>query len=142
MPGAQTLSSPVLRRRSRRWLLASVLTVSACASDGDRQDVSVVRDSAGIVIVENRDAPEIPAWHVDPNPLLEIGRAEGEGPDVFGLVRHAIRLPTGEIAVADGRAMDIRLFGSDGSHQVTFGRQGEGPGEFMQLQCKRPVFPG
>jgi hypothetical protein len=38
----------------------------------------------------------------------------------------------GRIHVLDGNALEVRVFGPDGAHIVTFGREGEGPGEFKQ----------
>ena len=44
-----------------------------------------------------------------------------------------IRLSSGDIAVAEGLAVEIRVFDDDGGHLRTFGRHGEGPGEFANL---------
>ena len=38
--------------------------------------------------------------------------------------------PDEEVFVADGRNREVRVFGLDGAYRRTFGREGEGPGEF------------
>jgi hypothetical protein len=55
-----------------------------------------------------------------------------DGDEAYLLFRvwGATRLSDGRIAVANNRAPDIRVFSSSGEHLRTFGRRGEGPGEF------------
>ena len=43
------------------------------------------------------------------------------------------RLSTGEIVVANGGTQELRVFSSEGRYLRTLGRQGEGPGEFLDL---------
>lgn len=100
----------------------------------DPDDRVVVRDSAGVAIVENEsDHGTSRRWSIAPTPVLEIGRVDGEGPDVFGSIRHAISLRTGEIVVADASNLEIRIFSERGRHLATVGRKGDGPGEFNNL---------
>ncbi|MFW6078316.1 MAG: 6-bladed beta-propeller [Gemmatimonadota bacterium] len=122
-----------LDRSAARVLVVAGVAAAACAG-GERSGGPIVRDSAGVVIVENAEIGGADAeLRVAPTPVLEIGRADGEGPDVFGSVRRAIRLRSGEIAIADGLAREVRVFDATGRHRLTFGRQGEGPGEFANL---------
>ncbi|NNK62157.1 MAG: hypothetical protein HKO98_03030, partial [Gemmatimonadetes bacterium] len=72
----------------------------------------------------------VPAWSVEPAPVLEIGAVTGEGPAVFSRVG-AVRLTEGGgVVVTDELAGEIREFGPDGSHRGSMGGSGEGPGEF------------
>jgi hypothetical protein len=76
------------------------------------------------------DAAEKPAgvrWVVDPHPVVEIGRGEGE--DALFRVTAATRLPDGRIAVANAGTQQVKLFGADGRHLASLGRRGAGPGE-------------
>jgi hypothetical protein len=55
-----------------------------------------------------------------------------EGEDAYQLFRvsGAFRLSDGRVAVVNHDAPDLRIFAPDGTHLRTFGRKGEGPGEF------------
>lgn len=115
-------------------LVGGAFLLSACIGGDDRAGGPAVRDSAGIAIVENpADAGEDLPWRLEASPTLELGRADGDRPDVFGSIRHVIRLRTGAIAVADAMAREIRIFDEAGLHVSTVGGEGEGPGEFTSL---------
>ena len=45
-------------------------------------------------------------------------------------VTDATRLPDGGIVIANAGSSELRVFNPDGSHSATWGRRGEGPGEF------------
>ena len=102
---------------------------------------SMIRDSAGVVIVEN----ERPAqrsrlgWRIGDTPSLSIGSQDGEDPYLLFGVEDAVRLDDGRIVVANSASGEIRVFASDGSHVASFGGIGEGPGEFAQYD---PVAVG
>lgn len=97
---------------SRRTLavLAAAL-VSACGRGDTAQEPAGVR------------------WTVDREPVLEIGRGEGE--DALFRVTTATRLPDGRIAVANAGTQQVKLFGADGRPLASLGRRGSGPGEFQ-----------
>jgi hypothetical protein len=52
------------------------------------------------------------------------------GPDVFGAVTGALRLPDGTIVVADGDAGELRYFDASGRFRLEAGGIGEGPDRF------------
>jgi hypothetical protein len=111
-----------------------VLGAAGCGN-GDRSgDTYTARDSAGIRIAENTAGAQGHPWTLGARPIIEIGGMEGDGPELFGSIRNAIWMATGEIGVADGLAGDIRIFSENGQHLRSFGRIGEGPGEFSQLR--------
>jgi hypothetical protein len=60
---------------------------------------------------------------------FRLGSLDGTGPDVFGRISGLALGPEGQVYVLDGQASEVRIFGSDGAFQRTFGRSGEGPGE-------------
>lgn len=61
---------------------------------------------------------------------LRIGSMEVEGPELFGDIGALEVDPLGRIYVLDRQAKEVRVFGPDGKHVRTFGREGGGPGEF------------
>ena len=116
-------------------LTAASVLCFGCAPADNSSPTAIVRDSAGVQIAENPSDAAGEEWTLQQPPVLEIGRSEGQGAgsDLFGAVAHAIRLSNGNIAVADRHAREIRVFDGDGEHVHTFGRPGEGPGEFTNL---------
>ncbi len=109
---------------------AAILSVACGRGQGDG-DV-VVRDSAGITIVENHTAAWTGgnAWTLAAEPFLSIGAVEG--PEEYQLfrVRAALRLPNGGLFITNGGTNEIRLFDEGGRHVRSVGREGGGPGEF------------
>jgi hypothetical protein len=76
---------------------------------------------------------------IDPAPSLEIGTLEGDPSYTFDNVVGVVTLPSGEIAVADAGASEVRIFSPEGTFVRRVGRRGEGPGEFTNLMR---VYPG
>lgn len=120
----------------RFFLPVAFLLIAGGRCGQDRiADGAVVRDSAGITIVEN-SAPawaEGEGWRVTTDPLVSIGRVDGPEPYRFSRVRGAVRLRSGEIVVADFSTNQIRWFGPDGTFLRAVGRKGGGPGEFDMI---------
>ena len=113
-----------------------ILFLAACAEPAeDERAGSVVRDSAGIRIVENA----APAWEADSEwrlgeaPLLDIGRLDGPDETQFFRVSSGTRLSDGSFVIGSFGSNDLRRFAADGAHLWTVGREGEGPGEFVGL---------
>ena len=73
-----------------------------------------------------------PAWTLSAEPTLTIG-SDSVPEQLFGRISGVVTLDDGHIAVLDGSAMEIRLFGSDGGYRRTIARRGRGPGEFTAV---------
>ena len=122
-----------------------VVCAVACQEDpqGSTRLSSETTDSAGIQIVENARPPEgsrLP-WRIGPEPTVSIGVVEGEEPYMLHRVIDAARLPDGRIALANRGTEEVRVFDASGTHLVTFGGRGEGPGDFRSLWRVEP-WPG
>ena len=119
--------------------ITTLVTLAALACQQDRQSqtglASLVRDSAGIHVAENARPPEGSrlAWRIGPEPTVSIGQLEGEEPYLLHWAGSFARLPDGRIMVANRGSSEVRVFDASGSHLVSWGGQGEGPGEFMSL---------
>jgi hypothetical protein len=130
-----------------RFLLSSLLAGLSLAfggcGTGSLDDLAVVRDSAGITIVENApDAAErVPRWTIGPEPSLSIGVAEGDAGYEFHFVLDGRLLSDSRIAVLDWGSRQVRLFGSDGRLVAVQGRDGGGPGEYLNPQIMW-ILPG
>jgi len=113
----------------------AVLLVVGCGAEPASGPTSTVRDSAGVTIVENRGAVALDGggWSLAARPNVTIGSVDGPEEAQLYRVRGALRLPDGRIAVANDGSKEIRMFGADGTHVRSWGREGEGPGEFSSM---------
>ena len=84
--------------------------------------------------IDSRMSTPRSAWRVAPKPLLEIRSVDDVGPASFGHIWGVARTARGEIVVSDEPAQELRMFDADGRHLRTFGRKGQGPGEFVQIR--------
>lgn len=130
---------------SGRWCLTTTLLLVACLACGSGPEGrgTVVRDSAGVRVVESTAATEFPGgnWTVTGVPALDLGVVEGASPFVFQYVVGATRLDDGRVIVADAGFGELRCFSPEGDHAWTAGGLGEGPGEFRVLDWVRPFGP-
>lgn len=127
-----------MRRRAAPFALALAVLTAACgASDGGSTGPwagTVDTLPSGHIVVQNPDAPlwrPGEEWQVVEE--LSIGRADGDGPDLFGRINALAVDAGGRIWVLEGHAQELRVFGPDGGYIRTVGRKGGGPGEFAQV---------
>ena len=111
--------------------------MAGCAESNDARSApqSVVRDSAGVTIVEN-EMPQpnsrLP-WSISASPTVSIGTLEGEDAYQLFRVSDAMRLEDGRIVVVNRGSNEMRVFDDEGIHLASWGREGEGPGEFTGI---------
>ena len=93
-------------------------------------------DSAGVRIIEAHVPvwTDSTAWRLDPEPLLDLHALGPTDAFTFFRIRGMRRFPDGTIAVVNAGSQEIRLFSSLGDHIASVGGDGEGPGEFANLQ--------
>jgi hypothetical protein len=106
-----------------------------CGSEGNRSPAAVVRDSAGIRIVENAEHgwPAGRGWRLTAEPMLDIGVFAGNPDYELFQVAGALRLSDGRIVVANGGSRELRIYSAAGEFVSAVGREGGGPGEFQDL---------
>jgi hypothetical protein len=75
----------------------------------------------------------IPTWTLSATPTLTI-EDDGTPAKQFERIVGVVRLANGSVAVANRGTNDIRIFDARARHVATFGRTGEGPGEFRRLE--------
>jgi len=123
------------RCRTFGFLWVLVVIPFGCGSGDPGPTTSIVRDSAGIQIVELSETPQsadLRRWEIGPEPSLEIGVREGDPAYLFSGIVGTAALSDGRIVVLEGRtaSKELRFYSPDGSHESTWGGDGEGPGEF------------
>ena len=128
-----------------RFIAIVFPSVLACGHSDQTTNAlrSEPHDSAGIRITENpAPAPgsRLP-WRIGPEPTVSIGTRDGEEPYQLYNVQDAMTLPDGRIIAANGGTGEMRMFDALGTHLVTWGGRGEGPGEFDHLLQIKP-WPG
>lgn len=110
--------------------LLTALAASACADAGSSDGAATSRvDSAGIEIVVSPDSDAIFA-RLDTVPDLSLGGIDVEGPTQFSDLGRILSLGDGSIWVRDGSTQQVRVFERDGTHRMSLGGRGDGPGEF------------
>ena len=127
-----------MRNRNRMGaLFVAFVAMGLMACQGDREGADGLRagqerDSAGIRIVENASPPEGSrlGWRIGPEPSLSIGKLDGDDPYILYQALDAHRLHDGRIVVAHRISGELRVFDASGTHIESWGREGEGPGEF------------
>lgn len=124
------------------------LAALACQQDDRRQQsptglASHSHDSADIRITENASPPvgsRLP-WRIGPEPTVSIGEVDGEEPYMLHWAGSVARLSDGRIMVGNRGSSEVRMFDASGNHLVSWGGEGEGPGEFTGLAHAAP-WPG
>jgi len=124
------------RRPIASAVLALPLALAACGGPADRVSATLVRDSAGIEIVESTSArwPADRGWQVVAEPELTIGVVEGQPEYLFSNVESALLLDDGRIAVADRGSSQVRFYSRDGAYLGFVGGPGDGPGELGYIR--------
>ena len=131
------LSRPISRRSTLSIILVATLA-AACNPDADSGApattgvTTAINTIGGVIRGANSGTP--PEWQL--RQLASIGPKsldETESPDEFGRVFDVALGPDQSVYVADALNSEVRVFGLDGVHRHTFGRDGEGPGEFARL---------
>lgn len=123
-------------------ILAAALATTACADSGAAPDAHAytVRDSAGIEIAEFGAIGSVAPVDLR-DPLVDLGAVDGPPEYLLSWVGAVALLDDGRLAIAD-RSNRIRFYESDGSYFGSFGREGDGPGEFRGIRGMWPRDDG
>ncbi|MCL7981550.1 MAG: hypothetical protein M8862_03405, partial [marine benthic group bacterium] len=126
-----------MSRLATLCLVTATLSLAGCGGSDDGSTSSewtgTSVDSAGIQLVTNTLTPiwnEGVTWSLEE--VLTIGAAEGDPEYQFGQISGVGITSDGRVVVSDMQGQHVKVFGSDGTWQRTFGEAGSGPGQFGQ----------
>ena len=122
-----------MERLRRLVLIGSLATFGACDVVPPPDSLVARVDSAGVEVVVSPDIAA-PLIQIDPIPEISLGGPEATGPEAFGRVENVVVGPDDSIWVSDMQAADVKVFNPDGSHRITVGGRGAGPGEFQLIR--------
>jgi hypothetical protein len=114
---------------------ALLVALAGCGGESADSSGAVIRDSAGIQIVQNTTPlwAEGGGWQLSDAPVLSIGELEGDPNYQLYQVNDALRLSDGRIVVANSGSSELRFYDSKGRFKKAVGGKGGGPGEFQGL---------
>ena len=102
----------------RGLMLTALAAVTACGTEPAPATRAVVRDSAGVRIVEHPDGLDLQSWALSAEPEAVIGHLADEDPaHQFTQIRGAVRLSDGRIVVGDWGSREARYF-DPGGHSI------------------------
>lgn len=113
--------------------LSSVLWLCAACADAKQHKVIpmavTTTDSAGILIIRLSQSPTYFSQTASP-PVLSSSMTIGGAASDFGMIVDAEHLQSGGFAVLDRLRRRVAIFNEPGELLLSFGREGDGPGEF------------
>lgn len=115
--------------RRRIGLVILTVAVSATSIAQTKWKGSVVKDG-DVTIVKNPNEPIYQTPILELKEDLSLGGPGAQGDDAFGKIQSFTVDDSGSIYVLDRRNYNIKVFDPSGRCLRTFGRQGQGPGEF------------
>ncbi len=129
--------------RTRTLLLTvTAALIAACGEEPAPQlQLQVERDTVGDTVIVRTLAGSVWGAEAVLEPELRIGVFEGEEPFMFGELESLAVAPDGSIYAMDTQVPALRKYGPDGAYLGTFGREGEGPGEYRGPDGGLAVLP-
>ncbi|MEM7414152.1 MAG: 6-bladed beta-propeller [Gemmatimonadota bacterium] len=115
------------------WLIGCVglSVLGGCEDGAEVPPFATTIDSAGTRIVSyDLSGVDVQSWRDVGEPDLHIGVVDGAAAYSFSVVGDVVVADDGSIVVTDRRSRQIRVFDNSGTHLRSFGRAGDGPGEF------------
>jgi len=110
---------------------AAIVALVACRSADPPRVPPVVRDSAGVSIVENvvPEWSERTRWRLAETPELNMGGSERDTTQHFVRLRGLHQMRSGSIVVVDDGDPSVHFYDRKGTLINAVGRRGNGPGE-------------
>ena len=123
-----------MRARPSLHAAATTLALAGCGSDPPPIGPSVEIDTIGDTTIVRTLSGSV--WATEATLVPEVSIGELEGPDeyLFGRIGSLAVDEDRNVYVFDTQANHVRVFDATGTYLATFGREGEGPGEFSRAE--------
>lgn len=118
----------------RRILPLGLVLFAGCG--GGTPTPPVVRDSAGVTVIENFEPQwgRADTWRLADTPLVNISGAEADSLHKISRPVGSLRLEDGTIVVANAGTQELRWFEPTGRYLLSVGSRGEGSTHFAALE--------
>jgi hypothetical protein len=121
-----------------RIVALPVLCSAGACSEPDAVKLSAatqIIDSAGVAIVMNAEPSGLDStsWRVDSVPEVSIGVAQGPKEYMLSRVIGLVQFADGRVMILNAGTEDVRVYDSTGTFIRSFGGEGQGPGEYINL---------
>ncbi len=119
-------------------LTASLLGIGAVAACGPRERAATTEgwqaayDTIGDTVVVRTLSGSVWGEEATLVPEISIGQLDGPEETTLGHVASLAMGRDGTIYALDDQVPALRVYNADGSYRATFGRHGEGPGEYKR----------
>lgn len=118
----------------------SIGFLAACETTGAKPDGFVVTDSAGVLIADNLGESGGPTWVVESQPAMTI-RSIAHSELLSERLYDVVDVLPLEDRIVVAQSVRISFFDADGGFEKSIGREGDGPGDFHQIQRLLPLGP-
>ena len=118
------------------FFIVICLAFNCFSAETAAKETAYAQESDDVVVVSNPKTPE-KKMRIVFKEELSIGEAEGDENYMFGSVVFFNTDDAGNFYVADYDNHRVLKYDTDGQHLLTFGRDGQGPGEFRSLFVPR-----
>jgi len=112
--------------------IAAFVLFSGCVKKGPDQ-VFEEKEIAGVKVIKNSGTPADPDLKIVPELLFKITSTADDGTVNFERLQQIAVVSDGSFFAADPGTFSIRKFSPEGKLVTSFGKQGNGPGEFMMM---------
>jgi hypothetical protein len=112
--------------------IVAALMITAC---GKKEGGSTYEEKkiAGVKVIRNSTTPADPDLKIVPELLFTVQAEAEDGTENFQSLQQIAVADDGSFFAADPGTFSIRKFSSDGKFITSFGKQGNGPGEFSMM---------
>jgi len=115
------------------WAILLQICFCLCAGCGSRGSEwgGSISEDAGVFVIKNPMDPKFGPEVLSMEEELSIGESEGSEEYMFQEVTGIAVNAEGDIYALDYEARHVKVFDAQGRYKRTFGKAGEGPGEFQ-----------
>ena len=117
----------------RIMIIISLITLLMSCSKGDKKNAENKKVVDGVEIIKNTTEPADPDLKIVPKLIITINDIADDGTENFQNLQMISIADDGSIYASDVGTFSIKKFDTSGKLAGSFGKQGNGPGEFSMM---------